>query len=74
MALTVTLSVSIKLKRYVMKVKSEMKYVKSTKNTHVYINDSGDAAVPSLYIQKAAFKGSTPDSITVTIEDTDNDS
>ena len=40
---------------------------KSTKGTHVYGNE--DSAIPSVYIKKEIFGGTTPDKIKVTIEE-----
>lgn len=44
-----------------------MQYSKSTKNTHVYKDDSDGAPIPTLYIKHAAVDGK-PAFITVTIE------
>ena len=33
-------------------MKVEMQLTKSTKNTHVYSNDTEDGAIPTLYIKK----------------------
>lgn len=46
----------------------EMKLVKSTKNTHVYGDDSDNAIVPSLYVKKHGLPTKQPEVITVTIE------
>lgn len=49
-------------------MKFEMKLVKSTKNTHVYGDDSDEPIVPTIYVRKTAFEGqSAPKSITVEI-------
>ena len=46
--------------------KIEMTLKKSTKGTHVYGNE--DSAIPSVYIRKEIFGGTTPAVIVVTIE------
>jgi len=43
---------------------------KSTKGTHVYGNE--DSAIPSVYIKKEAFGGTTPAEIVIIIEDANN--
>ncbi|RKZ85796.1 MAG: hypothetical protein DRQ39_06615 [Gammaproteobacteria bacterium] len=40
---------------------------KSTKNTHVYSDDSEDAPMPSVYIKKSAFSGEPPPVIRLTM-------
>lgn len=47
--------------------KITMTLKKSTKGTHVYGNE--DSAIPSVYIRKEIFGGTTPAEITITIED-----
>lgn len=49
------------------KSKIEMTLVKSTKGTHVYGNV--DSAIPSVYIKKEIFGGTTPAVIVITIEE-----
>ena len=44
-----------------------MKLTKSTKNTHVYEDDSENSAVPTLYIKKRALPDPPPEQIIVTI-------
>lgn len=50
-------------------MKIKMKKARDTKNTEVYKNEADDAAIPSLYIKKSAFKGEAPDEITVEIKE-----
>jgi len=45
-----------------------MKHTKSTKGTHVYGDDSDDAAIPTLYIKRGALPSKPPAEITVTVE------
>lgn len=40
---------------------------RETKNTLRFETDAEDAAINPLYIQKSAFDGATPDSVTVTV-------
>lgn len=49
-------------------IKIEMKYQKSTKNTHVYQCDEESACITSLYVKREALS-SKPGSIVVTIEE-----
>jgi hypothetical protein len=44
-----------------------MQLTKSTKNTHVYSNDTEDAAIPTLYIKKYAMEKNPPLRIVVTV-------
>jgi|TARA_B110000977_G_scaffold194727_1_gene271874 hypothetical protein len=44
-----------------------MQLTKSTKNTHVYSNDTEDAAIPTLYIKKYAMEKNPPLKIVVTV-------
>ena len=48
-------------------MKVEMKLTKSTKNTHVYSNDTEDGAIPTLYIKKHAMEKNPPLRIVVTV-------
>lgn len=48
-------------------MKITMQLSKSTKNTHVYADDSEDAPVPTLYVKKSAMGNVPPESITVEI-------
>jgi len=50
-----------------MEVKVTMQYSKSTKNTHVYSDESPDSPVPSIYIKRIAFEGKQPAEIEVSI-------
>lgn len=50
-------------------MKIKMKLGRDTKGTNVYKNDADDAAIPSLYIKKSAFKGEAPAEITVEIKE-----
>lgn len=50
-------------------VKIVMTLKKSTKGTHVYGNE--DSAIPSVYIRKEVFGGTTPQEILVTIVSND---
>ena len=49
-----------------------LKFSKSTKNTHVYTDDSDDAIVPSVYIKKHGLPSTPPQKIKLTIEDCDD--
>jgi hypothetical protein len=44
-----------------------MQLTKSTKNTHVYSNDTEDAAIPTLYIKKYVMDKNPPLRIAVTV-------
>ncbi len=46
----------------------KLKFKKSTKGTHVYEDDSEDAAIPTVYIKRHALPDKPPEKITVTIE------
>ena len=46
----------------------EMNYKKSTKGTHVYMDESEDAPVPTLYIKRQALPNEAPKKINITIE------
>lgn len=46
----------------------DMVLVRSTKNTHVYGDDSDGAIVPTLYVKKAGLPDKPPEMITVTVE------
>ena len=48
-------------------MKVEMQLTKSTKNTHVYSNDTEDGAIPTLYIKKHAMEKNPPLRIVVTV-------
>lgn len=48
-------------------MKTTLKFNRDTKNTNVYKNEDDDAPIPSLYIDKAAFKGKDPPK-TITVE------
>jgi hypothetical protein len=48
-------------------MKTTLKLTRDTKNTQVYKNDEDGAPIPSLYIDKAAFKKEPPKTITVEI-------
>lgn len=51
-------------------MKIKMTKARDTKNTEVYKNEADDAAIPSLYIKKSAFKGKeAPSEITVEIKE-----
>lgn len=51
-------------------MKTTLKFNRDTKNTNVYKNDDDGAPIPSLYIDKTAFKGKEPPkSITVDIKE-----
>jgi hypothetical protein len=49
-------------------ITTKLTKARDTKGTFVYKNDAQDAAIPSLYIKKTAFKGDAPETITITIE------
>ena len=50
-------------------IKLELEYKKSTPGTHVYVNTTDGAAIPTLYIKKPALPGDPPPSkITVMVE------
>lgn len=46
----------------------ELAYSKSTKNTHVYVDDKDGAPVPSLYIKRESLPTKAPEKLRVTIE------
>ena len=48
-------------------IEIEMKYSKSTKNTHVYRDDSEESPVPTLYVKRGALPDNRVDTIKVTI-------
>lgn len=48
-------------------MKVEMKYVKATKNTFVYVDDREEAPIPSLYIKKADLPKPAPEVIKVEV-------
>jgi hypothetical protein len=48
-------------------MKTTLKLTRDTKNTQVYKNDEDGAPIPSLYIDKTAFKKEAPKTITVEI-------
>lgn len=48
-------------------MKTTLKLSRDTKNTNVYKNDEDGAPIPSLYIDKSAFKKEAPKTITVEI-------
>lgn len=50
------------------KTELTMTFTKSTKGTHVYNNGDDGAAIPTLYIKRAALPATPPATITVTIE------
>lgn len=45
----------------------ELRFVKSTKGTHVYGSDLADAATPSVYIKRTALPEDPPKVITLTL-------
>ncbi len=45
-----------------------LKFVKSTKGTHVYGDDSDDAIIPSVYIKRAGLPNTPPASITLVVK------
>jgi len=47
----------------------KLTYKKSTKGTHVYVDDSLDAPIPSLYVKRKALPEDAPKSLTITIEE-----
>lgn len=51
-------------------MKTTLQFVRDTKNTNVFKNEADGAPIPSLYIDKTAFKGKdAPKSITVEIKE-----
>lgn len=54
-----------------MEIEIDMMLVKSTKNTHVYNNDSPKASIPTLYVKKEALPAPPPGAITVTVKFSD---
>ena len=54
-------------------MKIEMKFKKETKRTVVFVNDEEGVAISQVYIQKLAFGGSIPNSITLVLEVGDTD-
>ena len=46
----------------------EMNLSKSTKNTHVYADDTLDPPIPTIYIKKTHFPDTPPQQIKITIE------
>ncbi len=55
-----------------MKAEINMKFEKATKNTFRFMEETKDESVTpiigTLYVQKSAFQGKTPESIKVSIE------
>lgn len=49
-------------------IKTTLKFVRSTKGTHVYGNEEDGAPIKSQYIQRSAIEGEPPQSIVLTIE------
>ncbi len=49
------------------KVQLILKLIKSTKGTHVYGDDREGAAIPSVYIKKAALPDPPPQTLPVTL-------
>jgi hypothetical protein len=49
-------------------IKTTLKFVKSTKGTHVYGNEEDGAPLRSQYINRASIDGEPPQAIVVTIE------
>jgi len=48
--------------------KINLKYTKSTKNTHVYANEEQDAIIPTIYIKKHGLPNTPPQEIIITID------
>ena len=53
-------------------ITATLKHTKSTKGTHVYVDDSADAPVKTLYIQKEATPTNPPAAIKITIEESND--
>ena len=48
----------------------DMVFVKSTKNTHVFKSNDENSVVPTIYINKSAFKTEKPHMVKLIISDT----
>jgi len=49
------------------KIEETLTYKRSTKGTHVYVNDAENAALPSVYIKRSALPEKQPDEIKFTL-------